>query len=298
MKKFLGRSLFYTLIFFLFNLVFIIIIVATDWDFRKRIEAITFNNPDYELLVLGNSLAMDAIDCSLMTSSGLKSYNLAIGGASVRTNYVQLSEYLHKYDVKPDYVVLGLGSFGDDFEDDRIHPIVEVTMRGYQFRADDIPVSKFKWLGVQLLKKLVSKKHRQAQIVDGQLKFQKIVPDDTEFTQTHFSLQPYASSVWIGKIAELCSQYGITLIILELPGYRHVQNMSDVGPYAISLTNGFSSNLYNYNSREFCAIFDPEKDWIGNSHLNEFGAIKLTGELMKVIPRTYVSHLVMNDLFH
>ena len=284
MKKFIRRSLFYILIFIAFNLVFLITVVSTDWNFRKRIEAITFNNPDFDLLVLGNSLAMDAIDCSLMSSVGIKSYNLAIAGASVRTNYIQLSEYLQYYSEKPSCVLLALGSFGDDFADEVIHPIVEVTMKDHRFRISDLPISKFEWLGVQFLKKVVSSKHRQARIVNGQLKFQKVVPDNTEFNELYFDTQLFKSSIWIEKIAGLCDQNGINLIVIELPGYRHVQNMSEVGPYTISFNNEVLYNLYNFNSREFCRMFDSGNDWIGNSHLNEYGAIKFTGELIKIIP--------------
>lgn len=283
MKKFLIRLLIYASFFVLINVLYFVIIAFTDWDFRKRTESLKFENPDFELLVLGASLAMDAIDCELLTSNGIKSYNLAIGGSSIKTNYIQLNEYLTKYSKKPRYVVLGLGTYAGPFNDERIHPIVEFTMKGHKYGVNDLPILKFKWLGVQFLKKIVSSNHRKAKISLGQLKFQKIVTDKSDYNGSFLNLHEFRSSHWIGEIAKLCNQNGIELIILEMPGFKKTQNLSEFGPYLLSFNNGYSANLYNYNSKDFCIIFDADHDWIGNSHLNEFGAIKFSKELIKVL---------------
>jgi hypothetical protein len=88
---------------------------------------------------------------------------------------------------------------------------------------------------------------------------------------------------WIGEIAKLCNQNGIELLILELPGYKVTQNLTKIGPHMIHFNNGYSAKLYNFNSKNFCTIFDSNIDWIGNSHLNEFGATKFTKELINTI---------------
>ena len=62
------------------------------WDFVKRRESLNFNNPDYELLVLGSSLAEYGIDTELLTSQGKKSFNLCLVGSSIKTGYVQINE--------------------------------------------------------------------------------------------------------------------------------------------------------------------------------------------------------------
>ncbi len=71
MKKFAKESLFFLLFFVAFflliNFLYLIIIVSTDWDFRKRIEALKLGNPVYELLVLGNSFPEYGIDNELLT---------------------------------------------------------------------------------------------------------------------------------------------------------------------------------------------------------------------------------------
>jgi len=59
--------------------------------------------------------------------------------------------------------------------------------------------------------------------------------------------------------------------------------MSETGPYTLCFANGDSAKLYNFNNLDFCEIFDANRDWIGNSHLNEFGAVKFTNEIMSIL---------------
>lgn len=283
MKRFFLQILHFTIIFVLINIIYLSVIALTDHEFGKRIESLRFKNPDYELLVLGNSLAFDGIDTEFLTSNRIKSYNLALGGSSIKTSYIQLYEYLEKYSIKPHYVILGLGSYMGIDNSEIIHPIVEITMKTHKPSASDLPILKFKWLGVELLKKIVSSKHRKAKVVDGQLKFQKTVVDNTNFTNTYLNLHKFELSNWIGKIAELCSENNIEFIIIEMPGFKNVQNVTKIGPHIIHFTDGYESSLYNLNSKDYCAIFNSERDWIGNSHLNEFGARKFTVEMLKYI---------------
>ena len=38
-----------------------------------------------------------------------------------------------------------------------------------------------------------------------------------------------------------------------------------------------SIEIYNLNNKDLCTqLFDSKNDWLGNSHLNEYGAEKLT----------------------
>ena len=66
-----------------------------------------FEDPDFDLLVLGASTSFDAFDAELLTENGIKSYNLGMGGTTIKTSYIQLKEYLESYTVKPEYVLLG-----------------------------------------------------------------------------------------------------------------------------------------------------------------------------------------------
>jgi hypothetical protein len=293
MNKFARNTLFFVLYFVLFfviiNFLYLLIIASTDWDFKKRLEALNFNDPDFELLVLGNSFPEYGIDTELLTRYGIKSYNLAIVGNSDETCYVQLNEYLTKYPKKPKYVLLGVSSYTDPFYNQGIQPIVNFTMKGHIYSLNDIPISKFRWLGVEVLKKIVSSTYRNVDVVYGQIKHPKIIPDNTDYKESYLDTRKFESAQWIGEIVKLCSNNGIEVIIIEMPGVTETQNLSGFGPYNLSFENGSTANLYNYNSRDFCKILDPEKDWGGMSHLNQFGAVKLTEELLKIINTTDLS---------
>ena len=246
-----------------------------------------FNNPDYDLIALGASTTLDGIDTEFLTENGLRSYNTAIDGCSVKTNYIQLREYLDKAsNHKPKYVVLGLNSsMVISFDDELIQPIVETSMKNHHISLNDAPVLKFKWLGFELLKKIFSKAHRNAKMTLGQIKFKYSNPDNTNYKSQILNIDEFEKSFWIGELSLMCKQNGITLIVLEMPGYKATQNQSPLGPYKLNFDNGSCAYLLNFNSNDFCQIFTDDKDWIGNSHLNESGASKLTKEFLKIIKK-------------
>jgi hypothetical protein len=280
MKKFIINVSIFFVIFILINIVYLIIIIKTDWNFRKRIESRNFINPEYELLVLGNSLASDGIDTKLLTLNGVKSYNLAIGGSSIKTNYLQLREYLEKYDNTPKFVLLALGSYMGDFHGEDIHPIVEFTMDNYKKKITDIPLIKFQWLATELAKKIISSPHRNAILSYGQVRYTTKKRDSTEFSNREFHMTYYSDSEYVKKISELCCKNGIQLVIIEMPGFKETRNRKKIGPYSLTFGGGCQALLYNYNYYNFCRLFDPGEDWIGNSHLNQFGAEKLTSIIL------------------
>jgi len=274
---------FFTLFFVLVNFIYLGAIKKTDFDFRKRLESTRFVEPDFELLVLGASTSLDAFNTELLNEKGIKSYNLALGGSTIRTNLVQLNDYIDMYSKKPRYVLLGLNSPMQDFDNDLIHPIVEVTQEDHEYRIEDVPILKFKWLGFEFLKKVVSKSHRTLEIVYGQIQVPWTVPDFSSYVDQYLDLGKFESSYWLKELATLCHKHEMELIVLEMPGFRSTQNLSEKGPYTISFNSGTSTEIYNLNSREFCEIFDSDGDWLANSHLNQFGAIKFTEEVYKIV---------------
>jgi hypothetical protein len=257
--------------------------MLTDWDFKKRIESMKFENPDFELLVLGNSFPEYGVDTELMTANGIKSYNLGIVGSSDETSFIQLKEYLTNYSTKPHHVLFCIASNTDPFYNKGIEPIVEFTMKNQVVNLKDIPISKFRWLGVEVLKKICSERHRKTKTTFGQIKSPKITPDNSDYKQLHLDIKKIESTVWIGEIAKLCKNKGIELTIIEMPGMRDTQNLTEIGPYTLKFKNGFDAVLYNFNYQGFCTIFDPATDWGGLSHLNQVGAAKFTKELIKII---------------
>ena len=237
--------------------------------------------PDYDLLILGASTTGDGVDAELLTEHGFKSYNMAIGGSTPQTSYIQLQEYLTNYAHKPEYIIFGVNSVMEkDFDRDGIHPIIELTMEDHKFRVEDIPISKFRWLAFEVFKRLVSKDHRNARLVQGQLRIEKTVKDISAYKDQYLDMQIFESSFWLEETARLCSENGIELLVVEMPGYRETQNLSGFGPYTIAYDGEFKADVYNFNSRQISKAFDPDQDWIGNSHLNQQGAAKFTDMLI------------------
>ena len=175
MQKFIIKVSLFFLFFTLINAAYLIIIKKDDWNFSKRIEALNLGTPKYDVLVLGNSLAMDGIDANYLTKKGFLTYNTALGGSSLETNLIQLQDYLAMYEYKPKIIILGLGSYLNNFESTgNIHPVVDFTKTNENnYELEDIPLIKFKWLFKENLKKIFSKQHRDAILVDGQLRFSK-----------------------------------------------------------------------------------------------------------------------------
>jgi len=283
MKKFIVKIFIFFIIMLALNLLYLYIIQETDWDFKKRIESLNLNSPKYDILILGNSLAMDGIDTRYMNEHALKAYNLAFAGASLKTNYIQLQEYINTYKYKPKYVILGLGSYLNDFKSNTIHPIVDFTRINNSYHISDIPMLKFKWKFKEILKKLVSKPHREAYLDYGQLKFKKKITDKTTVDfNNKFLLEKYMDSIILKDIIKLSSANNIKLFIIEMPGFKKERHVK-IFDYKIideAKVNGF---LLDFNTIEFCKIFKDDEDWIGRSHLNVFGAKKFTKELLKRI---------------
>ena len=288
MKKFLLKSAgfvsFFIAFFILINAIYVAVLIVASFNVENRLESLQFVNPDYNLLVLGASTTSDGVDTELLSENGFKSYNLAIGGSTVRTSYIQLEEYIERYAIKPKYVFLGVNSTMEgDLDKGGIHPIIEVTMKDHNFSIEDIPISKFRWLAFEISKRLVSKDHRNTSLVQGQLRIQRTVKDISAYKEQYLDLQIFESSIWLGEIARLCTQNEIGLFIIEMPGYRETQNLSEFGPYEITLENGYTANVYNFNSRYIADEFDSDHDWLGNSHLNQRGAVKFTDMLIDAL---------------
>ncbi len=285
MHKFIKKVSLFFLFFTLINVAYLIIIKKVDWNFSKRIEALNLGTPKYDVLVLGNSLAMDGIDANYLTKNGFLTYNTALGGSSLATNLIQLQDYLAMYEYKPKIIILGLGSYLSSFKSTgNINPIVDFTKtnkKKYEFK--DIPLIKFKWLFKENLKKIFSKPHRDAKLVNGQLRFSKIVPDNTNIAkENEFPLDKYISSKVLKSIIQVCNANKIKLVILEMPGFKKTRHEIQHPCYIIDkeFNNGF---LYDFNYNGLGESFNDKEDWIGKSHLNEKGARKFTKYILDVL---------------
>jgi hypothetical protein len=139
---------------------------------------------------------------------------------------------------------------------------------------------KFRGAALENLKQVYSKNHRNAEIVMGQLKTKKAVPDKSSYkdsTKKTIEISDYEGASYLFKIDSICRAKKIELIVLEMPGYKKTQNTIPVGPHILSDSIHEEIVLYNLNNKDLVSeLIDSKKDWLGNSHLNEFGALKLT----------------------
>jgi hypothetical protein len=229
---------------------------------------------------------MDGIDTKYMSENGTDAYNLAMGGVSLETNYVQLEEYLNTYEYKPKLIILGLGAYMNNLEKEGlINPIVDYTMDKSSSKLEIIPMLKFKYLFEEQLKKLFSKTHREAYLINGQLRFSKKVSDNTTLNFSNkFPFEEYTNSILLKEITNLCSSHDINLIIVEMLGFKNVRHPSNFKSEYLDKDkkNGLIIDL---NYIEFGNKFDDDEDWIGNNHLNVYGAKKFTKELLDIVGR-------------
>ena len=212
----------------------------------------------------------------------LSAYNLAIGGANLKTNYIQLEHYL-KNNNKPKLVLLGLSSltaFDKIKNDESVHPIVAYNYNLIDWsEVANIPMIKFKWLATEMLKTMVSKDHRDAKIVNGQYKTTRKVVDDTKYNRninTSINDSSIHKLKYLIKIDSICNKNSVQLYILDMPGFKSTQNKFPL-EFRLLIDEHRESNVINLNNKDLIIkLLDNRNDWLGNSHLNKYGAEKVT----------------------
>ena len=290
MSLFLKKLLLSVILFLSLNFLYFEILLNVDFNFIKINESSKFENNDFNVLALGTSLVLDGIDSQLLSDQGYSAYNFGVGGSSLKTNWYQLNKYLEKNAI-PQYLILGLGSCLNNnysslnrLKNEFIHPVVRYLYEGPKPSVYELPMIKFKWLATENLKKLVSKQHREAKLVLGQLRIRRKVPDQTKYRaklKQEITFDDYKGAKYMFKIDSICKSNNIKLVIVEMPGYKNTRNEVPVGPNLITNKDD-SLYIYNLNNKILCdSLFDPENDWLGNSHLNQYGAKKLTKYIYK-----------------
>lgn len=279
MKKFLIKILIFALLFGLSNLVFLKLIQKYDWNFSKLMEMDAFEDREFDCLIIGNSLAFDGFDMTQFEENGINAYNCAIAGASIKTNLIQLENYLNQ-NKAPKFIIHGLSSYRNtDFNSEIVFPAVDYLYVDSKLSYRELPMIKFKWMGAELLKKVVSKDHRNAKIYRGQLRTVKMIPDKSQLPKnllTQIDLGRYENAIYLASIDSICLEHNIKLISIEMPAYFECQNAAPIGPIYYKNSNGIKRSFYNLNNVEFCKLFNPTSDWLGDSHLNLYGSQKFT----------------------
>jgi hypothetical protein len=283
MRIFLSKILLITSLFLIANYLYLEVLKKYDWNMSKVYESVHFENKDFDHIFLGASLVLDGIDNEYLSEKGIQSYNFALGGASIRTSYIQLERYLSN-NKKPRVVVLGIGSLSKSYKVYSSDLDISASVKYFYFKkkleVDNLPMIKFRGAALENLKQVYSKNHRNAEIVMGQLKTKKAVPDKSSYkdsTKKTIEISDYEGASYLFKIDSICRAKKIELIVLEMPGYKKTQNTIPVGPHILSDSIHEEIVLYNLNNKDLVSeLIDSKKDWLGNSHLNEFGALKLT----------------------
>ena len=284
MKKYLFKVACFIILFGVSNFIYLKLIQHFDWNFSKVMQIDSFENKKFDCLIIGNSLALDGFDMTQFKEAGIKAYNTAVAGATLKTNFIQLEKYLLK-NKAPSLIILGLSSYRNtNFNSESVYPAIDYLYGENSYSYKNLPMIKFKWMGVELLKKIVSKDHRNATLLDGQLRTLKTVPDKTSYPkdmQSQIDLGRYEEAKYLAKIDSICLEHKIKLINIEMPAYQDRQNIAPIGPIEFLNHLGAKSAFYNLNNAEFCKLFDPQTDWLGDSHLNLSGSQKFTNYLFE-----------------
>lgn len=291
MVTFLRFVILISIAFILVNLLYILTLQKIDWDFSKTKAAHDFKSQNFKLLVLGNSTAMDGINAEILSSEYGEAYNLALGGASLEVNYVQLQYYL-QHNLAPQKVLLFLSSAHMNYTRfNDFNPIVEYLYKDKKYVSlKELPLFKFRWLFIENIKKLFSSAHRNAQVIKGQLRISKITPDNSVApksekecaNQDFYNAEGYK---YMWRIIQLCKQKGIEINVFEMPCWREFQNSCENIRVSKSvLGDSLSFTLFNLNNRSiYDSTLDSQKDWLSKNHLNKEGAIKLTRTVVRII---------------
>lgn len=280
MKKILLKIIVFISILLLLNVAYLFLIQEFVWDFKKSTKFHSLKNENYQCLVMGNSVALDGIDTAFLTKQGISSFNIALEGANLKTNFIQLNHYLNNnYSPKVILLCLSPGKIFKYKDEEKVHPIVSYNYNLENHNIKNLPFVKFQWLAIEPIKRIISKTHREAQLVRGQLKTKKVVPDLSSYKEHPRKIitkDDYKRANYLFKIDSLCKVNKIEVYTLLMPGYKSTQNEAKHGITEIKFDDYGTIKFVNLNDREFCSLTFTNNDWLGNSHLNLYGGEKLT----------------------
>lgn len=285
MKKFLIKCFVFLGIIVVLNVLYLLILLNYSPGFKKVYEVSNFQDKDYDLIVLGNSMALDGIDAGYISKQGIKTYNLAVAGNHVSTTLMLFENYL-KSNQKPKMVVVGLSSaVGKSYLNPEPYPNPEVDFFYKNSLWQNIknpPLLNFQWLAVDMAKILISKEHRNATMVNGQWRTEKVIPDNSRFNLNREAPKYYDNNYFVDLI-KLCNENNIKVFVVEMTGSKSSQNnLALKKEYFISKSKKVI--IYNLNNRKIASeLINPQTDWLAPNHLNVFGAKKETQFIFKKI---------------
>lgn len=291
MKKYLQKSALAFLLLVVINVIAFFVLTAFNPVIKKVRESSNFKNKQYELLVFGNSMALDGFDCDYLSQKGIDSYNFATGGSHMSSSLTQLKEYL-KFNQKPKIIIIGLPSATGQSLLNKVpyaNPLIDFYYKpNLQNCVLNPPPVNLRWLYVESLKILVSKAHRDSKIVRGQWKSPKVIADDSTFKNKKTVFQ--YDNADFQEFIKICKNNAIQVIPIELPGSNENRN-SFPYTYPIDLVDHTQLKLYNINNYDISKnIIDSKTDWLAHDHLNQTGSKKLTAFVYEHILKTAIKN--------
>lgn len=282
MKKFIQRGLLAVAILIVINVISLVILNYYSPSFKKVHESSGFKNKNYDLLVFGNSLAMDGVDTEYLTQKGINSYDFAIGGCHVSSCVIQLNNYL-KNNQKPKAILLVLSSAtGRSFLNKVtfVNPEIEFFFHPtFENSVLNPPPVKFRWLFAELIKIVVSNDHRHSTVVQGQWRSPKVIPDTSVYNNEKNANFNYKDP-YLSQIIDICDRHGIKVIVTEFPAANNLRNRLPY-LYEAQTLHGKKMKIYNLNNYDISSSFiDSKTDWLAPNHLNQKGAVKITDYLL------------------
>lgn len=269
----------------LINIVYLLLLFQFSPGFKKIYDISNFNEKDYEVIVLGNSMALDGIDALYLTQKGLATYNMAVAGNHVSTTLFMLESYLEK-NKKPAMVIIGLSSaVGESYLNPVPYHNPEVDFFYKPSLWNTIknpPLLNFQWLAIDMCKIVISKDHRNAQMIAGQWRTQKVIPDYSTFNASKEHSIDY-SNPYLSKIISLCATNSIQVVLIEMTGSFSSRNNLPL-QYQTHLADATTVQIYNLNNNVLGSkIINPMTDWLAPDHLNVYGATKQTNYIYNEI---------------
>lgn len=285
MKSFVIKIVVFSFALIIFNWLYLVLLVKFHAGSAKAYDLSVMKNYDYQVIALGNSMVLDGFDAKVISEAGMSSYNLAMGGAHVKTSYLTLNKYLEN-NKKPKVVLIGLSSAAGRSYLNQVSyesPEFEYFIR-YSLvqKALNPPLYHFQWALLEIIKIFVSKDHRNSRLELGQWKSSKVIEDYTNYTYQDFmNLIPQNS--YLDSISQLCSKNQIDLVFVDFPGSK--KNRNALPPQYKILLNGNDSFLvHNFNNLSVGnEIVDSKIDWLSENHFNKIGAEKFTKSLIPII---------------
>ncbi|MEQ8809659.1 MAG: hypothetical protein RIG68_15940 [Imperialibacter sp.] len=278
MRKFGVFVAFLLIAFLAVNALYLFALSKVDAEFRKTDESVNFTDESFEILVLGNSTALDGVNTQMLSDSVGTAYNFSLAGSSIESNYIQLEHYLARNN-RPEFVLFFLSSCHINYNREYVvNPIIENYYGLWRFELEELPLFKFRWLFIENFKKILSSERRKSSVVAGQLILERSVADGTVFENSSIAncTTDYQSKgyTFLKHIAQQCADQGIKFLAFEMPCWSWKQNNCD--DVYVGFGPDVKFKVVNLNRRDVAGpLLNSRADWLSENHLNYAGSVKL-----------------------